>query len=114
MAHWWVKSDWMTIGFPVMSELPYTRDKVLTYRWRMPDVGSFGIGANLIEMGIGEEGRMLRRFVFDEPVSVKADQHLEVTRDGVMWVCQEDGRLYEVKGHWEKINEPMDSEAVPQ
>jgi hypothetical protein len=74
----------------------------------MPEVGSFGFDAKLAEMGIGKEGRLLRRFVFDEVVSVLADEHLEVDDDGAHWLCTPDGRKEQLKGHWERINEPIE------
>lgn len=91
-----------------MAERPYKGTKVKTYRWRIPEDGSFCFPGNLTEVGVGEEGRMLRRYVFEEPVSVLADEHLEIDPDGRHWLCTPDGRKKELKGHWQRVNEPLE------
>lgn len=64
--------------------------------------------ANLNEFGVGEGGRLMRRFVFDEVVTVTADQHLEVDHDGAHWLCGPEGRIRQIQGRWERVDEPIE------
>jgi hypothetical protein len=91
-----------------VTEKPYAGAIRKTYRWRIPEEGPFCFPANLTEMGVGEEGRCLRRMVFNPPVTVLSDEHIEIDPDGRQWLCNPDGRKRELKGHWERVNEPME------
>ena len=78
------------------------------YRWRFPEEGDIGFNANLTELGVGEGGRLYRRFMFDETVSVTSDQHLEIDPDGAHWLCGPEGRIRQLKGSWARIDEPVE------
>lgn len=86
---------------------PYEGKTVSSNIWRIPEKGSFGMPGNLTEVGIGGAGRLVRRFVFDEVVSVTSDEHLLIDEKGVMWQVMPDGSKKELKGRWEKVDEPM-------
>lgn len=79
-------------------------------RWRIPDCtdGRFGFDANLTEVGIGNNNMMLRRFMFDEVVSVRADQWIEVDADGGHYLCDDKGRT-PLKGKWIKTDDMLQS-----
>lgn len=83
----------------------------MTVRWRIPDVSdtTFGFDANLTEVGVGERGVLYRRFEFDEVVTVKADEWLEIDDDGAQWLCNAEGRQKQLTGKWIKINEEVEN-----
>lgn len=87
---------------------PYAGRRTRTVRWRMPEAGSFGFNqARLHEIGVGENGCLLRRFLFLETVTITEDQHIEVDDNGAMWLANAEGRIRELKGTWERIHEQI-------